>query len=93
MFTRFANTGLSLDWQCDLKTMRHTIKKEIALQGNLDPYLLLGDRNIVKERVVHILTTMKNEPGFIFNLGHGVIPQIDPEMVKYVVDLVKSNPV
>lgn len=84
---------LSLDWQCDLKIMRQTIKKEIALQGNLDPYLLLGDKKIVKERVIKILTTMKNEPGFIFNLGHGVIPQIDPEMVKYVVDLVKSNPV
>ena len=83
--------GLSLDWQCDLSEMRNVIRPDIALQGNLDPYLLLGDKHIIEKRVNEILRQMKNEQGFIFNLGHGLIPQINPDHVKFVVDLIKSN--
>lgn len=81
---------LSVDWQCDMAQMRQSLRPDLALQGNLDPLLLLGSRDTIKTRTLAILDSMKGDPGFIFNLGHGVIPQIDPDNVKLVVDLVQS---
>lgn len=88
-----ATTGvnvISLDWQCDIAQMRKKIPNTIALQGNLDPYLLLASPDILRQRVVKILEDMKGCPGFIFNLGHGVFPDVDPESVKLVVETVRG---
>lgn len=88
-----ATTGvnvISLDWQCDIVQMREKIPAHIALQGNLDPYLLLSSPDILKERVTKLVLSMKGKPGYIFNLGHGVFPDVPPDSVKLVVDTISE---
>jgi uroporphyrinogen decarboxylase len=65
--------AVSLDWTVDLKEVRK--KTAVALQGNLDPKLLFESPSVVKQKASEILKSMKNDPAFIFNLGHGVLPQ------------------
>ena len=62
----------------------------MAIQGNLDPYLLFAPDDIITQRVDAILTTMQDRPGHIFNLGHGLMPDINPEKVALVVNRVKA---
>jgi len=88
-----ATTGanvVSLDWQCDLADMQTKISSSIALQGNLDPYLLLSSDTVLKKRVTEILESMRGRPGYIFNLGHGVFPEVNPDSVALVVETVKN---
>ncbi len=88
-----ATTGasvISLDWQCNLADMRVLIPETIGLQGNLDPYLLLASEPVLKQRVIEILESMRGKPGFIFNLGHGVFPEVNPERVRLVVETVRE---
>jgi len=64
-----------------------------ALQGNLDPCLLFAPWDAVAPQVRRILAEGRSAPGHIFNLGHGVMPGTDPDMLRRVVDLVHSGPV
>jgi uroporphyrinogen decarboxylase len=82
--------AVSLDWGCSLSTMRKTLGHNITLQGNLDPYALFASPEILTQSVQRILQEMNQDPGFIFNLGHGLMPDINPDQVKRVVDLVHS---
>ena len=87
------NTGcnaISLDWNCDIRKISTRIRSDIAIQGNLDPHLLYTPDSILKERVHEILDGMSNRPGFIFNLGHGLLPDINPEKVGKVVRWVQE---
>jgi uroporphyrinogen decarboxylase len=78
---------LSIDWQSSLYVCRKQIS--CSLQGNLDPQLLLTDNiDQLKYQVHSILDEMKLDPGYIFNLGHGVLPPTSPEIVKKIVDWV-----
>ena len=61
----------------------------IPIQGGLDPKFLLSDRDTLKSESLKILNIFKDHP-YIFNLGHGVLPQTDPNMVEYVVNLFKD---
>jgi uroporphyrinogen decarboxylase len=81
---------ISLDWQTDLNWAKATIPKHIAIQGNLDPGLLLASPDILIQRVQTILTTMADRPGYIFNLGHGITPDVPVDNVKQVVECVKN---
>tara|TARA_A100001015_G_scaffold261277_1_gene306672 strand:- start:196 stop:1236 length:1041 start_codon:yes stop_codon:yes gene_type:complete len=81
---------IALDWQTDLDWALNTIPKNIAMQGNLDPLALQGTPEILLQQVSKILEKMKHRKGFIFNLGHGVLPQTDPENVRQVVEYIKS---
>jgi len=62
-----------------------------SLQGNLDPKILLEDNKVIKESVSKIISDFADYPGFIFNLGHGITPDIDPDKVKVLVDAVREN--
>ena len=62
----------------------------IALQGNLAPTTLLKTKNDIKEEVGAILDSMGNDPGFIFNLGHGILPETNPEILTKVIKRVKN---
>jgi uroporphyrinogen decarboxylase len=89
-----ANAGadvLGIDWNHSLLEVRRLVGPSIALQGNLDPYALYASEVELKKRVFDILTDMKNDPGFIFNLGHGLMPDMNPDVVKKVVDWVKNS--
>ncbi len=82
-------TVISLDWNADLTKMRHDYP-QLAIQGNMDPYTLYADRRILTSRVTHLLTTMGQDPGYVFNLGHGIMPDMNPDAIRHVVDLVKG---
>ncbi|SFP94308.1 uroporphyrinogen decarboxylase [Salibacterium halotolerans] len=72
---------IGLDWRTPVSEARNQgITK--ALQGNLDPALLLAPWNAIEEQVKPILDQGMQENGFIFNLGHGVFPDVDPDTLK-----------
>ncbi len=81
---------LSVDWQSSLPDLRSRLRQDLAIQGNLDPGLLLADPRILKARVLNILNDMHPFKGFIFNLGHGITPNVNPDHVKCVVDTVQN---
>jgi len=69
---------------------RNIIKKiNIPIQGGLNPKILLSDKNTLKKEALKYLTIFKDHP-YIFNLGHGVLPETKPEMVEYLLNLVKD---
>ena len=60
------------------------------MQGNLDSYYLFADKKVLLKEVDRILSSMKGQKGFIFNLGHGVMPETSEDFVRCVVDKVRS---
>ena len=80
---------VSLDWRIPLAEARRQLPG-VALQGNLDSTLLLGPRDTLLERVRTLLQVAGHEPGYIFNLGHGIQPPTPPENVKALVDEVHA---
>lgn len=83
--------AISLDWNCDLKQIRKTIDYPIALQGNLDPHVLYGSKQTIQKEVGSLLENMKGDKGFIFNLGHGILPDVPESAVHTLVECVKSE--
>ena len=86
-----ANTGydaLGLDWQTDIHNARARVGDKVALQGNLDPLALYANPDVITEKVKTILHKYSNGSGHVFNLGHGILPDINPEHVKTMVDSV-----
>jgi len=67
-----------------------TASAGIAVQGNLDPHILYADKKVIKERIHRLFERMRGENGFIFNLGHGIMPDIPFDNVKYAVELMKD---
>ena len=63
---------------------------KIAIQGNLNPAILLESKNIIKKETYKILEKFKGFPGYIFNLGHGITPDIDPDNIKYLTEIVRE---
>lgn len=88
---RLPLSAISLDWHGDIKQIRAQVPKTIALQGNLDPALLYSTPDIIKEHVDKMLDDMAGEPGYIFNLGHGVYPETPIENVQFLVNYVKNR--
>ena len=80
---------LSLYWSMNNLNI-NSLNNKIALQGNLNPEVLLQSDELIKLEVEKILEKFKNFNGYIFNLGHGITPNIDPNKVKYLTDLVRS---
>ncbi|MDB4999311.1 MAG: uroporphyrinogen decarboxylase [Mucilaginibacter sp.] len=81
---------ISIDWNVDLLDMKKRLPQGIAVQGNLDPHILYADKKVIKERIYRLFDRMKGEPGFIFNLGHGIMPDIPFANVKYAVEVIKE---
>ncbi|OGR83162.1 MAG: uroporphyrinogen decarboxylase [Elusimicrobia bacterium RIFCSPHIGHO2_01_FULL_64_10] len=78
---------IGLDWRVDLGTTWDRLG-DTAVQGNLDPAVLLADVPSIRRRVKEILDGARGRPGHIFNLGHGVLPQTPYENVTALVDMV-----
>ena len=88
-----ANTGcdcIGLDWCADLGEVEELVGHKVALQGNLDPAVLTSKPEVIETEVKKILDRYKGNTGHIFNLGHGITPQINPEHVKVLVDTVHA---
>ena len=86
----FAGAGgdvVGVDWRIDLASARRRIGKKQAIQGNLDPVLLMAPRAALKAAVLNILR-QDGRNGFIFNLGHGILPETPVDNVRAVVDWV-----
>lgn len=76
-----------VDWHIDLDAAWE-ILGEVAIQGNLDPIVLLADPKVVEEKAKEVLKKAGGKPGHIFNLGHGILPQTPPENAKRLVEVV-----
>lgn len=83
-------TVISFGWEEKITSLRKAVPSHIAVQGNLDPEIFQGPRAHLECQVTELLASMKGERGFIFNLGHGVLPQTPVENAQAVVRLVQG---
>jgi uroporphyrinogen decarboxylase len=81
---------LGLDWRVRIDEAWASIGHEAAVQGNLDPVALFASEDELRMRVHDILKRVNGRPGFIFNLGHGILPETPVENVKAVVKMVRE---
>jgi len=79
---------IGLDWRVELDTAWAAIGHDVAVQGNLDPVVLMAKPSYIRQRVADILRRAGGRPGHIFNLGHGVLPDTPVDHVKALVDMV-----
>ena len=80
--------GVGVDWLVTLEEARRRTGGKVALQGNLDPATLYGSPEAIRAEVRRTLESYGPGPGHIFNLGHGMAPDMDPERVRVLVDAV-----
>jgi uroporphyrinogen decarboxylase len=90
----FRETGadvLGLDWRIPIDAARRTLGPNVAVQGNLDPITLFAPPAVIEARVAEILALNANQPGHIFNLGHGIVPNTPVEAVLQVAQQLKNS--
>ena len=87
-FLKLPADVIGVDWRQDLSTAQKIFQNKYALQGNLDPLMLFADGDKVEEEARKILSQAKNIEGFVFNLGHGILPETPIENVERLVKLV-----
>jgi len=86
-----ADTGadaLGLDWSTDLALARKRVGERVALQGNLDPAVLYASPDVIRDKVAAVLAAYGKGSGHVFNLGHGITPDVNPEHAGVLVDAV-----
>jgi uroporphyrinogen decarboxylase len=81
-------SGVGLDWTVDLADARRRVGGRVALQGNLDPLVLLTDPETVAREAAAVVRAAGPAPGHIFNLGHGIVPGTPPDNVAVLVEAV-----
>ena len=79
---------LGLDWTVDIGAAKGRVGSQVALQGNMDPAVLRSDRKGIESEVKTILESFGDDDGHVFNLGHGITPDINPDNVKIFIDAV-----
>jgi uroporphyrinogen decarboxylase len=82
---------VGLDWTADLPRARESVGARVALQGNLDPLVLTADAATVDREARAVVRAAGAAPGFVFNLGHGIVPQTPPENVAVLVASVHAE--
>lgn len=70
--------ALGLDWTCDIGDARSRVGDKVALQGNMDPAVLYAKPDAIRSEVARILARYGKGSGHVFNLGHGITPEVDP---------------
>lgn len=80
--------AVGLDWMTDIRHARAAVGDKVALQGNLDPCVLLAEPAQIEQAVRKICADYGPGTGHIFNLGHGVLPQTPPDHVRVLIDAV-----
>ena len=80
--------ALGLDWTTDIALARQQVGDRVALQGNMDPTTLCASPEVIRQEAAKILADFGHGNGHVFNLGHGITPDINPEHVKVLVDSV-----
>ena len=84
---------LGLDWTMDIGEVREAIGHKVALQGNLDPTVLYMRHENIAQKAWKVLESYGRYDGHIFNLGHGILPDVSPDNLKFLVDFVKVKSV
>ena len=88
-----ANTGcdaLGVDWTIALKQARKLVGNRVALQGNLDPSVLLAEKKVIRREVSDTLNSFGQGNGHVFNLGHGITPDVDPDNLTALISAVRE---
>ena len=85
--------AVGLDWTQEICQARARVGDQVALQGNMDPAILRAPQTVIKEEVATILAGFGQGTGHVFNLGHGITPDIDPDKVAAFIDAVHSQSV
>jgi uroporphyrinogen decarboxylase len=79
---------MGLDWSVDINKARQLVGNKVALQGNMDPAIMATNPDVIKQEAGRILAEFGHGNGHVFNLGHGITPNITPENVGALVDAV-----
>jgi uroporphyrinogen decarboxylase len=79
---------LGIDWRIDMADAVNALGNDVSVQGNLDPTTLFGTKDVIRDRVGHILNGAKGARGHIFNLGHGILPETPVENAIAMVEAV-----
>jgi uroporphyrinogen decarboxylase len=87
---RIGCDALGVDWGTDLHTAREAVEGKVALQGNLDPAALFAPPERLKAETLQVLKSYGSGPGHVFNLGHGITPEVDPEQVALLIETVQG---
>ena len=90
---QIATTGcdaVGIDWTVEMGDAERRVCSKVALQGNLDPSVLFASPEVIKTEAYKILDQFKGSTGHVFNLGHGITPEVNPESMKVLVDAVHS---
>lgn len=82
--------AIGLDWTANLAEAKNIVGSKVALQGNMDPCALYAKPARIVEEVKQVLAQYGNGPGHIFNLGHGIPPDVNPEHVQIMLDAIKT---
>jgi uroporphyrinogen decarboxylase len=82
--------AIGLDWTANLQEARNIVGSKVALQGNMDPCALYANADRITAEVKNILEQYGNGPGMIFNLGHGISPDVNPDHVQIMLDAIKQ---
>jgi uroporphyrinogen decarboxylase len=82
--------AVGVDWTTDLATARTAVGGRVALQGNLDPSALFAPPDTLRAATRRVLDSYGAGPGHVFNLGHGITPEVDPERVAVLVETVQG---
>jgi len=83
--------AVGLDWTVDLQKARERVGNQVALQGNLDPAILYSSPESIQSRVADVLAGYGHGNGHVFNLGHGISPEVPPEHVAALVEAVHEQ--
>jgi uroporphyrinogen decarboxylase len=83
-------TGIGLDWTIDIGAARARVGARVALQGNMDPAVLLSTPEAVQREAIAILERFGRGPGHVFNLGHGISQHTPPEHVTALIEAVRG---
>jgi uroporphyrinogen decarboxylase len=82
-----------VDWTTDLRAARKAVNGRVALQGNLDPSALFAPPAVLRAETLRVLESYGAGAGHVFNLGHGITPDVDPERVALLVKTVQEWPI
>jgi uroporphyrinogen decarboxylase len=84
---------VGLDWRVRLDSGWERVGERVAVQGNLDPAAVLATWDVLERKTIDVLSRAAGRPGHVFNLGHGVLPDTDPSMLRRLVELVHERSV
>jgi uroporphyrinogen decarboxylase len=82
--------GVGIDWTVELSDVQQQIGDKVCIQGNLDPAILAASPEVIEREVKKVLEQFKGDTGHIFNLGHGITPEIEPEKMSVLVEAVHN---